>query len=215
MRAQCAQRCRADRNRKAHPAESTDQRASSCPAESLRTRPRAGTIDANALCIWAKMSASGQAIATVSTGDVSLAYHEITRSEAFNVIAHRIDNAHKFVTNYHRHGNRLLCPLVPVVDVHVRPADRSLQHTNQHVVAANFWNGNVLEPQTRLGSRLYHGLHHFLHNGKLCQSAKQERIFATARVCVTLTSMRPIGRWFCPSTPNGASPVIKKNNICS
>jgi hypothetical protein len=33
-----------------------------------------------------------------------------------------------------------------------------------------------------------------LHNGKLCQSAKQESIFATERVCVTLTSMRPIGR---------------------
>src|SRR5207248_11047772 len=82
-------------------------------------RPRAGTIDANALRIWAKMSASGQTISTVSTGDVSLAYHEITLYEALNVIAHRIDNAYKFVTNYHRHGNRLLRPCVPVVNVHV------------------------------------------------------------------------------------------------
>src|SRR5437879_10914301 len=151
MRAQCAQRCRADRNRKAHPAESTDQRASSCPAESLRTRPRAGTIDANALCIWAKMSASGQTISTVSTGDVSLAYHEITSSEAFNVIAHRIDNAHKFVTNYHRHGNRLLRPCVPVVNVHVGPADRRFTYADEHVVPENFWTGKVLEQQTRLG----------------------------------------------------------------
>ncbi len=167
------------------------------PAVVLRNRDelrsRAGTIDANALCIWAKMSAPGQAIATVSTGDVSLAYHEITRCEAFNVIAHRIDNSHKFVTNYHRHGNRLLRPCVPVVNVHVGPADRRFTYADEHVVPANFWNGNVLEPQTRLGSRLYHGLHYFLHNGKLCQSAKQERIFATQAVC-NAHLMRPIGR---------------------
>ena len=151
----------------------------------------------------------------MSTGDVSLAYHEITFCEAFNVIAYRIDNAYKFVTNYYRHWNGLLCPCVPVVNVHVGPADRCFKYPDEHVVAPNFWNGNILEPQTRLRSCLDDGLHHFLHNGKLCQSAKQERIFATERVCVTLTSMRPIGRWFCPNTANGASPVIKKINICS
>ena len=39
---------------------------------------------------------------------------------------------------------------VPVVDVHVRATDRRLQHADQHVIAADFWNRNILEPQTRL-----------------------------------------------------------------
>src|SRR4029077_15322074 len=106
-----------------------------------------------------------------------------------------------FVTNYHRHGNRLLGPCIPVVNVHVGPADRRFTYANEHVVALDFWNGNALEPQTRLGSRLHHRLHHFLHNGNLCQSAKQERIFATERVCETLTSMRPIGDGYVRTRP--------------
>ena len=49
------------------------------------------------------------------------------------------------------------------------PADRRLQHANQHVVAANFWNGNILEPQTRFAFGLHNGLHHTLHDTTLGQ----------------------------------------------
>ena len=162
------------------------------PAVVLRNRhkfsPRAGTIHAHALRVGAKMTPPGQAIATMSTGDVSFAHNQIAPRKTFLVITDSLNRAYKFVTNYHRHGNRLLRPRVPVVNVHVGPADRCFTYADEHVVTANFWNGNVFEPQTRLGSRLYHGLHHFLHNGKVCQSAKQERIFATERAFVTLTS---------------------------
>src|SRR5262249_57762126 len=123
-------------------------------------RPRAGAIDANALRVWAKMSPSGQTISTVSTGDVSLAHDEIALCETFDVITHGIDNAYKFVTNYQRHWNRFLRPCVPVVNVHVGPADRRFKYADEHVVAANCWNGNVLEPQTWLSPRLYDSLHH-------------------------------------------------------
>jgi len=58
--------------------------------------------------------------------------------------------------------------------VHVGSADGSFQHPNEHIVAPNFWSGNFLEPQTRLGFGLHNGLHHFLHGKKLGESGEQE-----------------------------------------
>src|ERR1700730_11255801 len=104
------------------------------PAVVLRNRdklgPRTGAIYAYALRVRTKMTATGQTIATVPTGDVSLAHDEIAARKAFYVIADTINSADKLVTDRHRHGNRLLRPSVPIVDVHVSPADGSFQHAD-------------------------------------------------------------------------------------
>ena len=153
------------------------------PAVVLRNRhklrPRTGTIHAHALRVWAKMPAPGKAIPAMSTGDVSLAYYEIAARKTFHVIADSINDAHKLVADRHRHRDRFLRPGVPVVDVHVRSTDRCFQHSDEHIVAAGLWNRNFLEPETRLRFGLYNGLHHFLHNGKLGQSGKQRKSFAS------------------------------------
>src|SRR4029077_16812220 len=101
------------------------------------------------------MTPPGKTIATVPTGDVSLAHHEIAARKTFHVIANSIDNADKLVTDRHWHRNRLLRPCVPIVDVNVGAADGSFQHTDQHIVAGNFWHRNFLEPKTGL----WFGLH--------------------------------------------------------
>jgi hypothetical protein len=126
------------------------------------------------LRVGAKMPASGQAIPAMSTGDVSLAYYEIAPRKTFHVIAHSLNSAHKLVADRHWHRDRFLRPRIPVVDVHVSPADRGLQHADEHVVALNFWNRNFLEPEARLSFGLYDRFHHFLHEGKLGESGKQE-----------------------------------------
>ena len=113
------------------------------------------------------MTAPGQTIAAVPTGNVSLAHDEIAARKAFHVITYSLNGADKLVANRHRHRNRFLRPRIPIVDMHVSPADRGLQHTNEHVVALSFWNRNLFKPETRLGFGLYDGLHHLLHNGKL------------------------------------------------
>src|ERR1041385_6166680 len=86
----------------------------SVPTVVLRNRdelgPRTGAIDANALCVWAKMTAPGQAVAAMSTSDVSLAHDEIALRKSFHVIADLIDNADKLVADRHRHRDRLLRP---------------------------------------------------------------------------------------------------------
>ena len=66
----------------------------------------------------------------------------------------RDDLAHKLVTHHHRHGNRLLGPGVPVVDVHVGAADAGAADLDQHVVDADLRFGDVLQPQPGAFSRL-------------------------------------------------------------
>ena len=82
----------------------------------------------------------------MSTGDVTFAYDQIAPRKSFHVIANAIHNADKLMANDHRYRDRFLCPRVPIVDVHVRAADRCFQHADQHIVAADIWNGNFLEP---------------------------------------------------------------------
>src|SRR5262249_59120481 len=109
------------------------------------------------------MPPSGQTITAMSTGDVSLAYHEISGRKSFHVVTNNIDDTSKLVTDGHRHWNGFLRPVIPVVDVHVGTADRRLQDPDQHVIAANFWDRNVFQPQAWLSFGLHNGLHHFLH----------------------------------------------------
>ena len=82
----------------------------------------------------------GEAIAAVSTGDVSLAHHQIAARKSFHVVTDSINDAGKLMTDGHRHWNGFLRPVIPVVDVHVSTADRRLQHPDQNVIAPNFWN---------------------------------------------------------------------------
>src|SRR5262249_52709033 len=125
-------------------------------------------------CIWTKMPPSCKAIAAMSTRDVSLADHQIAARKSFDVITDSINNAGELVTDGHGYWNGFLSPLIPIVDVHVRTADRRLQHPNQYLIAANFWNRNVLQPQPRLAFGLHNRLHHFLHGEKLGESGTQE-----------------------------------------
>src|SRR5215467_2330649 len=124
------------------------------------------------------MPPSGEAIPTMPAGNVTFGYNQVAPGKTSDVIANAIHNPHKFMTNYHRHRNRLLCPCVPVVDVHVRAADGCFQDADEHIIAANVWNRNLLEPETRLCFGFDNRLHHRLHESKLGEARAREKIFA-------------------------------------
>jgi hypothetical protein len=115
----------------------------------------------------------GEAIPAMPARNVTLADDEIAAREPFHVITDTIDNSNKFVADGHRYWNRFLRPGVPVINVHIGPADGGLKDADEHVIAADFRNRNFLNPQARLGSAFYHGLHHFLHAKKLGEAASE------------------------------------------
>ena len=155
------------------------------PAVLLRDRhelcPSAGTINTDALSVRTKMPPPGEAIATMPAGDVTLGNDEIAAGEPFYMLADAIDDTDKLMPDDHRHRNCFLRPGIPVVDVHVRAADGRFQNADQHIVPADFWNGNLFEPQTRLGPCFDNRFHRRLHDNKTRRSGKGRKDFCERR----------------------------------
>src|ERR1700738_720530 len=155
------------------------------PAIGLRNSdklgPGAGTIHADALRVRAKMPATRQTIPAMPAGDVTFADDEVAFGKTFHVVPDKIDNSNKFMTDGHRHGDRLLGPRVPVIYMYVRSADRGLEDTNEHIVAFGLWNRHLFEPKPRLGLALDDSLHRFLHGKKLSADFADSRRFPESR----------------------------------
>src|SRR5262249_12753896 len=136
--------------------------------------PRPVSIYADSFCVRTKMTPAGETITAMSARDVPFADNKITFGKTFHVIADPIDHADELVSDGDRHGDGLLSPGIPVIYMYVRPADRGFEDTDAHIVAADFRHGDCLEPKAGLSLRFHHGLHRFLHDGKLSESGTQE-----------------------------------------
>ena len=115
---------------------------------------RARPVDADALGVRAEVPPAGQAVAAAAADDVALAADDLAGMKVRDVRADLDDLADELVADHHRHGNRLLRPGVPVVDVHVGAADAGPQHANQHVVDARFGHRHLFEPKASFGPAL-------------------------------------------------------------
>ena len=109
-------------------------------------RERARPIHADADGVAAQMPAPGAAVAAVAAGDVPFAGDAIADAQAAHFAAHLDDLAAVLVAHGHRHGNGLLRPRIPLVDVHVGAADRGLRDLDEHVVRADLRLRDVLQP---------------------------------------------------------------------
>jgi hypothetical protein len=116
-------------------------------------------IDAHAHGVAAQVPAARAAVAAITAGDVAFAGDAVTDREPLHFAADLDDLAHVFVAHGHRHGNRLLGPLVPEVDVHVGAADRGLGDLDQHVVRAHLGLRDFFHPDPGFGLRLDQCLH--------------------------------------------------------
>src|SRR6266849_8061878 len=136
------------------------------------------------------MTASSEAVSTMPASNVSFADDKISRRKSSHVIAGKIDNPNKFMPDGHRHGNRLLRPRVPVIYMNVSPADRRFDHANEHIVASDSRNGDFFQPKTGLAFAFHDGLHCFLHDKKVGESAKQEswKRFGESRLSILRAS---------------------------
>src|SRR5262249_16982412 len=115
----------------------------------------------------AEMAAARHAVATPSANYVSLTRNQLTRLEVVYIRSDFNDLADEFVANHHRHGNRLLRPLIPVEDVKVGAANSRSQDPNKDVIDADGGLGNVSQPQTRFSSGFDQSFH--VKNGSRCR----------------------------------------------
>jgi len=117
-------------------------------ADELGERPVA--VDPDPSGGVAQVSPAGQAVAAAPAHHMSLGADQITHVEIVHVAADLDDPADELVADHHRDLDRLLGPGVPVVDVHVRAADRGLHDFDQHVVDIDSRLRHVLHPEADL-----------------------------------------------------------------
>jgi hypothetical protein len=89
---------------------------------------------------------------------------EIPYFEIVNIAPDFNNPAHKLVTYGHGDRNGLLGPLIPVVDVNVRAADRRLVNLDEDVIDSRFRDWNFFKPEAWLPSgfdQRFHGFHGF------------------------------------------------------
>ncbi len=84
---------------------------------------RARPVDANAHRVGAHVAAPRKAIAAAAAHDVAFAADDIAGEEIGHIGANRLDASDEFVADRHRYVDRLLRPLVPLINVHVRATD--------------------------------------------------------------------------------------------
>ena len=110
-----------------------------------------GTVHADAAGVSTKMTPSGQAVAAPAADDVAFAADDLPgkKSATFEPTS-TISPTNSWPID-HRDGDRLLRPVVPVVDMEIGAADGSALDPDQDVVDADPGDGNVFQPQP--GSR--------------------------------------------------------------
>src|SRR5687767_7303111 len=97
------------------------------------------------------MAPARQTVAAMAANDVTLGRNHIADIKIAHIGADTYNFADEFMSYNHRHGNRLLRPFIPVVNVQIRPADAGAIYANQHIIDADFRLRHIREPQTALG----------------------------------------------------------------
>src|SRR5581483_5872289 len=105
------------------------------------------------------MPAAGKAVPAAAADHMSFAADQLPRKEIHHIGTDLDDLANKLMADHHGNRDGPRGPGVPVEDVNVRTANRGFLDTNQHVVDADFRDGNFFKPKPRLGPALDQSLH--------------------------------------------------------
>ena len=89
------------------------------------------------------MTATSQTVATFTAYDMTFAIDQITFLVALHIRADFLDRANEFMADHHRRFDRFLRPVVPIIDMHIRAADRRLFDLDQHVIDAGRGHGHI------------------------------------------------------------------------
>src|SRR5258708_2883684 len=116
-------------------------------------------VDPHPFRVRALDAPAGHAVAATAAHQVALTAHEVTLTQLLHVGSDFHDLADELMPDDKRHWHVRPCPAIPVVDVQVRTADTSSEHTDQNVVPAQGRNGHVLKPEASLRFRLNQRLH--------------------------------------------------------
>ena len=125
-------------------------------------RKGARSIHAHAKRMRAEMPSPGQAVAAPSTNDMAFAADDVAGIEVINIRSHFDNFPDKFVPNRHGDRNRLLRPIVPLINMDVRSADAGVSDADQDIIDTDGRLWYLFQPEAWFGTPLYQGFHSIL-----------------------------------------------------
>ena len=140
----------------------------------------------------------------MAADNVALARDDLARVKIMDVAADRLDAPDELVPDDHRHRNGLPCPIVPVEDVHVGPADGILEDADEHIVDANLRPGDFFEPEAGFSVALHERAHGLHDKSNIAEKRPAKR----RHVRATRTETRLASVWKCDRL---SAPTIQGN----
>jgi hypothetical protein len=122
----------------------------------------AGAVDADSHRVGAEVALARFAGAALAADDVPLGRHALADLPADDFLAELHDLADELVADGHGCLDRALGPGVPFVDVDIGAADGGFLYLDKNVLGPYRGHGDVVHPNTRLGSQLDEGFHEVL-----------------------------------------------------
>ena len=113
-------------------------------------RKGARSIYAHTKRMRAEMPSPGQAVAAPSTNHMAFAADDVARIEVINIRSDFDNFPDKFMPNRHGDRNRLLRPIVPLINMDVRSADAGVSDTDQDIIDTDVGFWNLFKPKSRL-----------------------------------------------------------------
>lgn len=121
-----------------------------------------GGVDADAFGVSAVVSATGEAVAATTAGEVSFPGDEVAYFEVGDIFPDFDDASDEFVSDDHGDWDRFLSPGVPEVDVEVGAADSGAINFDQDILATGGWLGDIGEGEAGGGVRFDECFHAIL-----------------------------------------------------
>ena len=124
---------------------------------------RTVSVHAYTLGIFAEVLHSCQTVTAFSTDDMTLTGYQIAYLEAFYVLSNLYNLSYILMTCSQTNGNRVLCPLIPVINMYVCSTDRRFVNFNLHIIFPHHRYRYLFHPETYVCFFLYQCPHHFTH----------------------------------------------------
>ena len=128
-------------------------------------RKRPVPVYTDALCIPAVFFVAFQTVPAFATGDVAFSGYQIPHLMSGYACACFDDLAHVFVAGSKTNRNGVLRPVIPLIDVYIRTADRCLMNLDFYIIRSDNRYRHAFHPEAFLRflfGQCPHGL--FLHD---------------------------------------------------
>ena len=123
---------------------------------------RTVSVYANALCIFTVLLVSFQTVTAFAAGDMSFTGYQIARFESLYTGSDFYNFAYILVSGCKSDRDRVLCPVIPLINVYVRTTNCIFVDLDLHIIWSNLRDRYSLHPKSLFWFFFHQCPHHII-----------------------------------------------------